>query len=212
MTRSTTSRTLVIIAFSIVIVALLGALLLCWSALRSNSISNDDARHVSGRNTTAPTPSHADATGAEDGALPEGASLDDDLPGITNLDPDLIAALRAAESDANEEGITIVINSGWRSAEYQQVLIDEAIVTYGSWQEASRWVATVEGSAHVLGEAVDIGGYDAAEWLQEHGAQYDLCQIFDNEAWHFELRPGASMEGCPRLYYDASEDPRNQAS
>lgn len=210
MTRPETSRRPVAIAFSIVVVALLGALLLCWSTLRSNG--EDDERHVSGLNTTATTPSHGDAAGAEDGVLPEGASLNDDLPGITNLDADLLDALRAAERDANAEGITFVVNTGWRSAEYQQMLIDDAIATYGSRQEASRWVATVTGSAHVNGEAVDIGGYDAVEWLQEHGAAYDLCQTFDNEAWHFELRPGASTQGCPRPYYDASDDPRNQSS
>src|SRR5690554_2151236 len=76
MTRPETSRTPVAIAFSIVIVALLGALLLCWPTLRSNG--EDDERHVSSLNTTATTPSHGDAAGAEDGVLPEGASLDDD--------------------------------------------------------------------------------------------------------------------------------------
>lgn len=146
-----------------------------------------------------------------DGTLPEEATLDDTYPGITNLDPDLVAAVRAASADAAEEGIEFFVNSGWRSIEYQQRLYDQAVQEHGSESAAARWVATPEGSAHTTGEAIDIGYWDAAAWLQENGARYDLCQIFDNEPWHFELREGASADGCPKPYWDASFDPRNSA-
>ncbi|QBR74326.1 M15 family metallopeptidase [Microbacterium sediminis] len=142
----------------------------------------------------------SDTSGAADGVLPDGATLYEDLPGITGLDPDLLAALRQAADDAAADGIEFVVNSGWRSEALQQQLMDDAIAEHGSWEAASRWVATAHGSAHTTGDAVDIGGWDAAEWLQHHGARYDLCQIFDNEAWHFELRPGAATNGCPRMY------------
>ena len=29
--------------------------------------------------------------------------------------------------------------------------------------------------------------------VSEHGAKYGLCQIYDNEPWHYELRPKPSM-------------------
>ena len=51
-------------------------------------------------------------------------------------------------------------------------------------------------SAHVIGEAVDIGAVDATSWLSEHGAYYGLCQISRNEPWHYELRPKAIDHGC----------------
>ena len=71
-------------------------------------------------------------------------------------------------------------------------------------------MATPDTSPHVSGDAVDIGHADAAEWLSEHGAAYGLCQIYDNEPWHFELRPDAVDHGCPRTYADPTHDPRMQ--
>jgi D-alanyl-D-alanine carboxypeptidase len=71
-------------------------------------------------------------------------------------------------------------------------------------------VATPSTSAHVSGDAVDIGRSDAAAWLSEHGAEYGLCQIYGNEPWHYELRSEASEHGCPAVYADPTHDPRMQ--
>jgi zinc D-Ala-D-Ala carboxypeptidase len=71
-------------------------------------------------------------------------------------------------------------------------------------------VATPNTSAHVSGDAVDIGHFDATAWLSEHGAEYGLCQIYSNEPWHYELRPEASDYGCPPMYADPTHDPRMQ--
>ena len=81
---------------------------------------------------------------------------------------------------------------------------------YGSEEEAARWVATPSTSAHVSGDAVDIGRSDATAWLSEHGAEYGLCQIYSNEPWHYELRPAAVDHGCPPMYADPTHDPRTQ--
>ncbi|WP_243648355.1 M15 family metallopeptidase [Agromyces fucosus] len=146
-----------------------------------------------------------------DGAMPVGASaFDEQHPGIVNLDPDLLRALRDAASDAREDGVEFVVNSGWRSPDYQQQLLRDAVDEYGSEEEAARWVATAETSAHVAGSAVDVGSYDATDWLSEHGAGYGLCPIYDNEPWHFELHPEAIDQGCPAKYFDPTEDPRMQ--
>ena len=119
--------------------------------------------------------------------------FDDDFPGVANLDPDLLGALREAATDAADDGIHLYVNSGWRSPEYQHQLLREAVSEYGSEEEAARWVATAETSAHVSGNAVDIGSFDATAWLSEHGAEYGLCQIYGNESWHYELRPERSI-------------------
>jgi D-alanyl-D-alanine carboxypeptidase len=62
----------------------------------------------------------------------------------------------------------------------------------------------------VKGEAVDIGPSTAAAWLSRHGAAYGLCQIYANEPWHYELRPGSGDDGCPAMYADPADDPRMQ--
>jgi hypothetical protein len=141
-----------------------------------------------------------------DGYIREGeepSPFDESVPAIANLDPGLRDAVQQAATDANADGIALVINSGWRSTTYQQALLDEAIVTYGSEEEARKLVQTPEGSNHVSGEAVDIGPTDADYWLIEHGAEYGLCQTYANEVWHFELmtEPGGM---CPEPIDDAA--------
>ncbi|NAS22196.1 peptidase M15 [Herbidospora sp. NEAU-GS84] len=145
-------------------------------------------------------------TTCADGALPEGVTVfDDGYPGVRNLDPDLLHALREAATDAAEEGVTFYVNSGWRSPERQNQLLRDAVKTYGSKEEAARWVATAKRSRHVVGDAVDLGGTDTISWLSQHGARYGLCQIYRNEPWHYELR---AENACPAMYDDPTQDPR----
>jgi zinc D-Ala-D-Ala carboxypeptidase len=149
--------------------------------------------------------------GEADGAVPDGTTVfDRETPGVANLDPALLAALRRAATDAADEGIEFLVESGWRSPEYQERLLHDAVSKYGSVKEAARWVATPETSAHVSGDAVDIGRADAMAWLHEHGAEYGLCRIYGNEPWHYELRPEAADQGCPPTYADPTHDPRMQ--
>jgi D-alanyl-D-alanine carboxypeptidase len=151
------------------------------------------------------------ALGEADGAVPEGTTVfDDEVPGVAKLDSDLLGALHRAASDAAGDGVEFHVDSGWRSAEYQEQLLREAISKYGSEEAATRWVATTETSAHVSGDAVDLGPSRAAAWLSTHGAAYGLCQIYGNEPWHYELRPEAIGHGCPAMYADPTHDPRLQ--
>ena len=136
--------------------------------------------------------------------------FDAGLPGIANLDPDMLDAVQGAATAARGDGIVFFVDSGWRSAAYQEQLLREAAATYGSEGEAARWVATPTTSAHVSGDAIDIGQSDATAWLSQHGAAYGLCQIYANEPWHYELRPGAIDGGCPAMYPDPTHDPRMQ--
>ncbi|MER7176920.1 M15 family metallopeptidase [Streptomyces mesophilus] len=146
------------------------------------------------------------ALGEADGRVPDGTTVfDDHIPAVANLEPGLLKALRRAATDA---GITLSVNSGWRSADYQEDLLRKAVAQYGSEEEAARWVATAQTSPHVSGEAVDLGPNAAQAWLSRHGAAYGLCQIYRNEPWHYELRPEAVRAGCPAMYADPTEDPR----
>jgi len=187
--------------------ALLAALVFAASALAWGQ-----REHVRGHRSGTPTdPSRRTTRGEAQGAVRRGlTAFDGDRPALAHLDPRLLGALRHAATDAARHGIELLINSGWRSPEYQARLLRQAVSTYGSPEEAARWVATPATSPHVAGRAVDIGPSRATVWLSTHGAAYRLCQIYRNEPWHFELRPDAVGDGCPPMYADPSHDPRMQ--
>ena len=206
--RTGTRGTLRPTAVGLVVVtaAIIGTL-----AYRSASPATPSVSTVSRGNHGGATTEADGAVTEDDGVLPDGVTVfDDRYPGVANLDPDLIQALREATTDAVGDGIELYVNSGWRSPEYQDQLFREAVSEYGSEEEAARWVATVDTSAHVSGDAVDIGPFDATAWLSEHGAEYGLCEIYGHEPWHYELRLDAIDHDCPPMYADPTHDPRMQ--
>ena len=209
--RTTNRRTPTILAAGLlVVIAAIPAALGNQLAAPSSSIA---APPLSFSMAASPTDvrrtEHRGALGEADGAVPNGTTIfDDEVPGVANLDPALLVALRQAATDAADDGIEFFVNSGWRSPEYQERLLREAVSKYGSEKKAARWVGTPNTSAHVSGDAVDIGPFDATAWLSEHGADYGLCQIYRNEPWHYELRPEAIDHRCPRMYADPTHDPR----
>ncbi|MCV7319776.1 M15 family metallopeptidase [Mycolicibacterium confluentis] len=123
-------------------------------------------------------------------------------PAVGGLQPELLSAVQTAANAAAAEGVTMTVTSGWRSPEFQQQLLDDAVLTYGSYAAARQYVQTPTASKHVLGEAVDIGGLGADEWLIANGPRFGLCQIYANELWHFELAD--PMSGCPALLPNAA--------
>ena len=52
-------------------------------------------------------------------------------PAVGRLDPTLLSAIQNAATAAAADGITMTITSGWRSPEFQQRLLDDAVKTYG---------------------------------------------------------------------------------
>ena len=207
-TRRTRIRTIRVAGLLVVFAAIAAALGYQLPASSSSTASSPSTpaspTHVLRRE-------HRGALGEAGGAVPDGTTVfADEVPGVANLDPALLGALRHAATDAADDGVQFYVDSGWRSPEYQERLLREAISKYGSQGEATRWVATPKTSAHVSGDAVDIGPSGAAAWLSEHGAAYGLCQIYGNEPWHYELRPEAIDQGCPAMYADPTHDPRMQ--
>jgi zinc D-Ala-D-Ala carboxypeptidase len=206
------TRSTILAALVVVIAAIGAALGYQWLAVSSSSATSPIAAEP--RAHRLHDSLHGDrhgALGEADGVVPDGVTVfDDEFPAVANLDPALLGALRQAATDAAGDGVEFHVDSGWRSPEYQEQLLREAVSKYGSEEEAARWVATADTSAHVSGDAVDIGHSDATAWLSEHGAEYGLCQIYSNEPWHYELRPDAIDHGCPPMYADPTRDPRMQ--
>jgi zinc D-Ala-D-Ala carboxypeptidase len=215
-TRRTRIRWNRVTCLLVVVAAIIGALGYQSLAPSSSTASSPiDAPRSEHRGLRGDPPrlrkEHRGAHGEADGAVPDGTTVfDDEIPAVANLDPALLGALRRAATGAADNGIEFFIDSGWRSEGYQEQLLHEAVSKYGSEAEAARWVATPHTSAHVSGDAVDIGPVDVTAWLSEHGAHYGLCQIYDNEPWHYELRPEAVDHGCPPMYADPTHDPRMQ--
>lgn len=141
-----------------------------------------------------------------DGSIDDenGIAVDADHAAITGLAPELRDAVQAAAARAAEEGVELRVTSGWRSAELQRTLLSDAIGTYGDESEARRWVDTPERSKHVTGDAIDIGGLEAALWVGQYGSEFGLCQTYANESWHYELSTEPGGE-CPAMLDDSSE-------
>jgi hypothetical protein len=186
--------------------ALLGVAVVVAGVIAQVAVATPDAGMPGGD----PAPPAAVASAASEGDDGEVSPFDDRSPSITELDPQLRGALREAATAARQEGYEMVVNSGWRTTQRQEQLMVEAISTYGSREEAAKWVAPADQSSHVHGEAVDIGDLDAAIWLGQNGAGFGLCRTYANERWHFEYRASAPQDGCPEMYLDATLDPRLQ--
>ena len=141
-----------------------------------------------------------------DGSLSDGHALtpfDVQDPAVGRLDPQLLSAIQNAAIAARADGVAMTITSGWRSPQFQQRLLDDAVHNYGSLAVARQYVETPELSKHVVGEAVDVGGPPADHWLIANGARFGLCRIYANELWHFEL--AADPQGnCPPLLPNAA--------
>ncbi|MET0233043.1 MAG: M15 family metallopeptidase [Kibdelosporangium sp.] len=143
---------------------------------------------------------------SEDGYIPEGESIsvrDTGHPALRNLDAKLVQALHQAADEARADGVELKVTSGWRSKQYQERLLAEAVDRYGSLAKARKFVNTPDQSTHVSGRAVDIGPTRAADWMVQHGSDFGLCQAYGNEIWHFELltEPGGD---CPPQQPDAA--------
>ncbi|UPL19039.1 M15 family metallopeptidase [Microbacterium aurugineum] len=201
-----------------VLIGLALAVIIAFVVQQSLSAAFADAERTGPLPSSTPRPSGQSegsviAPSEADGVIRDGDQptvFDVDRAAVGNLDASLLAALQRAASDAEADGVTFRVNSGWRTPALQERMLQDAIAHYGSEAEARRWVATPETSEHVTGDAVDLGPLPALDWLVQRGWRYGLCQIYANESWHYELRPEAVDQGCPEMLPDPTADPRTK--
>jgi LAS superfamily LD-carboxypeptidase LdcB len=108
-------------------------------------------------------------------------------------------AFLTAQKAAQSNGLSFILNSGYRSATYQQRIFDCWVHQLGSPQAARQYALPPSESAHVQGYAMDIAPPSAAAWLQSTNGQYGLCRRYSDETWHFEYQARYKTQGCPAL-------------
>ncbi|WP_084541227.1 hypothetical protein [Nocardioides alkalitolerans] len=122
--------------------------------------------------------------------------MDADIPALTGLEPDPYDALRAAEVDTAADGVEIGSPAGGAVAPTSNASSTGLWRGTAAGRRSSAGWPPPRDSAHVTGDAVDIGPTDAAYWMSRYGAAHGLCQTFAHEIWHYELR-GTSDGTCP---------------
>ena len=111
-----------------------------------------------------------------------------------------VAMARAALKDS----IRLRVTSGYRSIDYQRVIIRRRLAEGQTMAQVLSFVAPPGYSEHHTGRAVDLAPFGVAfaetpayRWLQQHAAQYDFVEPFPRdttddrpyEPWHWVYRP-----------------------
>jgi len=201
MTRLNRRRITASIIVVLIIGSIVGVLLFRSHQPTANTTAGDNDPPL-----LEPSKSSTDMVDKSEGYIANNSPVDPfdmDHPALAKLNPILLDAIQRAARDAAVDGVKMYVTAGWRSAAYQQKLLDEATKSYGSLREARKFVSTPEDSHHVSGDAVDISPTDANSWLSQYGSKYGLCQTYANEMWHFELATSAGGT-CPAPKTDAS--------
>ncbi|NUR30748.1 MAG: peptidase M15 [Catenulispora sp.] len=126
-------------------------------------------------------------------------TADDAAHAVSGLTPPTRAALDAAQQAARRAGIKLTVNSGYRSAAYQQRVYDCWVGQTGSARTAREHALPPAESAHVAGDAIDVAPPSAAAGLEHSAGKYGLCRRYENEPWHFEYQGSYSQGRCPAL-------------
>jgi D-alanyl-D-alanine dipeptidase len=106
--------------------------------------------------------------------------------------PDVAAAFDRMAAAARRDGISLVVNSGYRSNAEQAVLFAR--------HPDPKWVAPPGQSLHRLGTELDLGPAAAYGWLAANAKRFHFVQRYSWEPWHFgmELNAGTASVGIGR--------------
>jgi D-alanyl-D-alanine carboxypeptidase/Transglycosylase SLT domain len=91
--------------------------------------------------------------------------------------PDVALAFDRMERAAREDGVTLLVSSGYRSDAEQAVL----------WRlnPDPKWVAPPGTSLHRNGTELDLGPPSAYGWLARNAPRFHFIQRYPHEPWHY---------------------------
>ena len=110
------------------------------------------------------------------------------------------AFVRMAEAAASD-GVELMVDSGYRSAAYQQKIFQRKMASGDDFYDIARWVAPPGYSEHMMGTTLDLvpsnwtfSGIPADRWLQENGGEFSFTQTYPQEShsgfswepWHWK--------------------------
>jgi len=119
---------------------------------------------------------------------PQPVATGDDYPGPfayrqgKPMRPDVAAAFDRLAAAAQRAGISLVINSAYRSDAEQAQLFAE--------HPDPRWVAPPGQSLHRCATELDLGPSSASGWLEQNAGSFGFLQRYAWEAWHFGYTRG----------------------
>ncbi|MET0306578.1 MAG: transglycosylase SLT domain-containing protein [Solirubrobacterales bacterium] len=96
--------------------------------------------------------------------------------------PDVAAAFDRMAAAASRTGLTLVVNSGFRSDAEQAALF--------AAHPDPTWVAPPGKSLHRCATELDLGPETAYDWLAEHASRFGFVQRYSWEAWHYGFSAG----------------------
>lgn len=91
--------------------------------------------------------------------------------------PDVAAAFDRMAAAASRAGLTLVVNSGFRSDAEQAALF--------AAHPDPRWVAPPGRSLHRCATELDLGPESAYGWLAANASRFGFVQRYSWEAWHY---------------------------
>jgi hypothetical protein len=96
--------------------------------------------------------------------------------------PDVAAAFDRMAAAASRSGLTLVVNSGFRSDAEQAALF--------AAHPDPRWVAPPGHSLHRCATELDLGPSSAYGWLAANAGRFGFVQRYSWEAWHYGFEVG----------------------
>lgn len=93
--------------------------------------------------------------------------------------PDVATAFDRMAAAASQAGLTLIVNSGFRSDAEQAALF--------AAHPDPTWVAPPGKSLHRCATELDLGPETAYAWLSENASRFGFVQRYSWEAWHYEL-------------------------
>jgi hypothetical protein len=126
-----------------------------------------------------------------------GATRPDSFSG---MNPEFNSALSQLIASAPPEiQRSLMVSSGYRSAERQAQLWADALKKYGSPDAARKWVAPPGNSQHNHGNAADLkyASPEALQWVRANAGKFGLAFPLSNENWHIELATARGGQAAP---------------